>query len=145
LEIKITVPGQPVPQGRPKFTTIGGHARAYDPKKSVDYKKIVAYHAMQHKPKLLLEGELEVEILIYKESLKSFSRKNMELAELGQLRPVTKPDADNYAKGPLDAMKGIIWKDDGQIVDLIARKFYSSKPRIEITIRTLGEIQTELF
>lgn len=69
----------------------------------------------------------------------------MELAELGQIRPVTKPDADNYAKGPLDAMKGIIWKDDGQIVDLIARKFYSSKPRIEITVRTLGEIQTELF
>lgn len=145
MEIKITVPGQPVPQGRPKFTTIGGHARAYDPKKSVDYKRIVAYHAMQHKPKHLLEGELEVEILIYKESLKSFSKRNMELAELGQLRPVTKPDADNYAKGPLDAMKGIIWKDDGQIVDLIARKFYSNKPRIEITVRTLDEIQTKLF
>ena len=145
MKIKFTVPGQPVAQGRPKFTTIGGHARAYDPKKSVDYKKIVAYHAMQHKPKQLLEGELEVEILIFKECLKSFSRKNMELAELGQLRPITKPDADNYAKGPLDAMKGIIWKDDGQIVDLIARKFYSSRPRIEITVRTLGEIQTELF
>jgi len=145
LKIKFTVPGQPVAQGRPKFTTIGGHARAYDPKKSVDYKKIVAYHAMQHKPKQLLKGELEVEILIFKECLKSFSRKNMELAELGQLRPITKPDADNYAKGPLDAMKGIIWKDDGQIVDLIARKFYSSRPRIEITVRTLGEIQESLF
>ena len=145
MKIKFTVPGQPVAQGRPKFTTIGGHARAYDPKKSVDYKKIVAYHAMQHKPKQLLKGELEVEILIFKECLKSFSRKNMELAELGQLRPITKPDADNYAKGPLDAMKGIIWKDDGQIVDLIARKFYSSRPRIEITVRTLGEIQESLF
>lgn len=144
MEIKITVPGQPVPQGRPKFTT-KPFVRAYDPPKSAAYKKRVAYHAMQHKPKQLLEGELEVEILIYKESLKSFSRKQTELAELKQLRPTTKPDADNYAKGPLDAMKGIIWKDDGQIVDLIARKFYSSRPRIEITIRTLDEQQMQLL
>lgn len=144
MEIKITVPGQPVPQGRPKFTT-KPFVRAYDPPKSARYKKLVAYHAMQHKPKQLLEGELSVEILVFKESLKSFSKKKMELAESGQLRPVTKPDADNYAKGPLDALKGIIWKDDGQVVDLVARKFYSSKPRIEVTIRTLDETQIELF
>lgn len=144
MEIKITVPGQPQPQGRPKFTT-KPFVRAYDPPKSAAYKKLVAYHAMQHKPKQLLEGELSVEILVFKESLKSFSKKKMELAESGQLRPTTKPDADNYAKGPLDALKGIIWKDDGQVVDLVARKFYSSKPRIEVTVRTLDETQIELF
>lgn len=145
MEINIIVPGQPVAQGRPKFTTVGGFARAYDPKKSVDYKKLVAYHAMQHRPKNLLEGELSVEILIFKECLKSFSKKKLELAELRQLRPITKPDADNYAKGPLDALKGIIWKDDGQVVDLVARKFYSKVPRIEVTIKTIDETQIELF
>ena len=144
MEIKITVPGQPVPQGRPKFTT-KPFIRAYDPPKSAAYKKLVAYHAKQHQPMQLLEGELEVEILVFKESLKSFSKKKMELAESGELRPTTKPDADNYAKGPLDALKGIIWKDDGQVVDLVARKFYSSKPRIEVTVRTLDETQIELF
>lgn len=144
MEIKITVPGDPVPQGRPKFTT-KPFVRAYDPPKSAAYKKLVARHAKKQQPAELLEGELEVEILIFKQSLKSFSKKKVELAESGQLRPTTKPDADNYAKGPLDALKGIIWKDDGQVVDLIARKFYSSKPRIEITVRTLEEQQIELL
>lgn len=144
MEVKIIVPGQPVPQGRPKFTT-KPFVRAYDPPKSARYKKLVAYHAAKQKPKQLLEGELAVEILVFKECLKSFSKKKAELAEARLLRPITKPDADNYAKGPLDAMKGIVWKDDGQVVDLIARKFYSKDPRIEITIRTLEEQQTELF
>lgn len=144
MEIKITVPGDPVPQGRPKFTT-KPFVRAYDPPKSAAYKKLVARHAKKQQPLELLEGELEVEIIIFKQTLKSFSKRNKALAESGMLRPTTKPDADNYAKGPLDAMKGIIWKDDGQVVDLIARKYYSSEPRIEITVRTLEGQQTELF
>jgi Holliday junction resolvase RusA-like endonuclease len=145
MEINITVPGEPVPQGRPKFSTIGGHARAYDPKKSVDYKKLVSRYAMQHKPATLLDGALEVQILIFKPMLKGFSKKKAEQAEARLIRPTTKPDADNYAKGPMDALKGIIWKDDGQVVDLVARKFYSANPRIEITVKTLDNQQIELI
>ena len=144
MEIKIIVPGEPVPQGRPKFTT-KPFVRAYDPPKSAAYKKLVARYAMQQKPKHLLLGELAVQIDIYKGTLKSFSKKKAELAEARLLRPTTKPDADNYAKGPLDACKGIIWQDDGQVVDLIARKFYSSNPRIEITVTALDEQQVKLL
>lgn len=145
MEINITVPGIPVSQGRPKFTTIGGHARAYDPKKSADYKKLVARYAMQHKPAALLDGALEVHVLIFKPMLKGFSKNKAEQAEARLIRPITKPDADNYAKGPMDAIKGIIWKDDGQVVDLWARKFYSYNPRIEITVKTLDNQQIELI
>lgn len=144
MEIKIIVPGEPVPQGRPKFTT-KPFIRAYDSPQSVAYKKLVARYAMQHKPEQLLEGSLSLHIDIYKQTLKSFSKKKAELAEVRLLRPTTKPDADNYAKGPMDALKGIIWKDDGQVVDLVARKFYSSEPRIEITVIALDEQQVELL
>lgn len=138
MEIQIIVPGECVPQGRPRFTT-KPFVRAYDPQKSAAYKKLVAIHAQKHRPSELLEGELSIEIDIYKGSLKSFSKKKAELAEKRLLRPITKPDVDNYSKGPLDACKGIIWKDDGQVVELIARKYYSKDPRIEMTIRTLEE------
>ena len=144
MEINITVPGEPVPQGRPKFTT-KPFVRAYDPPESAAYKKLVARYAMQHKPGQLLDGPLEVKILIFKPILKSFSKKKVAQAEALLLRPITKPDADNYAKGPMDALKDIIWKDDGQVVDLVARKFYSSNPRIEITVRTLDDQQIELI
>lgn len=144
MEIKIIVPCEPVPQGRPKFTT-KPFVRAYDPPKSAAYKKLVAKHAMQQKPKHLLQGELAVHIDIFKGTLKSFSKKKAELAEARLLRPTTKPDADNYAKGPLDACKGIIWKDDGQVVELIARKFYSLNPRVEITVCSLEEQKINLL
>ncbi|MBB1163667.1 RusA family crossover junction endodeoxyribonuclease [Lacticaseibacillus rhamnosus] len=36
--IRLTIPGNPVPQGRPRFTRIG---RAYDPTKSRNYKQYV--------------------------------------------------------------------------------------------------------
>lgn len=144
MEIQIIVPGDPKPQGRPKFTT-KPFIRAYDPPESAAYKRLVAHYAVQQKPTHLLEGQLSVHIDIYKQTLKSFSKKKADLAEAKILRPTTKPDVDNYAKGPLDACKGIIWKDDGQIVDLIARKYYSSDPRIEITVTTLDEQQTKLM
>lgn len=144
-EIKFTVPGDPVPQGRPRATSKGGMTKLYDPPASREYKKLVKAYASKNRPPELIEGYIEVEMLIYKRSLKSFSKKKIAEAEAGFLRPKTKPDADNYAKGILDAMKGIIWQDDGQVTDLIARKYYSANPRAEIVIRPLGGVQESLF
>ncbi|OMD02745.1 RusA family crossover junction endodeoxyribonuclease, partial [Paenibacillus odorifer] len=58
-------------------------------------------------------------------------------ADRGDILPVTKPDADNYLKGVKDALKGIIWKDDSQVVDAFVRKRYSAQPRIEVKIKQL--------
>lgn len=144
MEVKFTVPGQPVPQGRPRFTT-KPFVRTYDPPKSAKYKRKVKRFAEKVAPDKPLQGELYAEVLIYKETLKSFSKIKKAAAEARTLRPTTKPDVDNYAKGILDAVKGIIWEDDGQVVDLVTRKFYSEIPRAEITIREISDIQEKLF
>ncbi len=67
--------------------------------------------------------------------LKSFSKIKRSKANKGDLRPTTKADADNYAKGILDSLNGLFWHDDGQIVDLHIGKYYSDKPRIEMEIK----------
>lgn len=144
MEIKFTVPGQPVPQGRPRFTT-KPFVRSYDPPKSAKYKNKVKKFAEKIAPEKPLQGELYAEILIFKETLKSFNKTKKAAAEARTLRPTTKPDADNYAKGILDAVKGIIWEDDGQVVDLVTRKFYSEIPRAEITIKEISDVQEKLF
>src|SRR3546814_19545477 len=56
---------------------------------------------------------------------------------------VPKPDIDNYAKGALDALTDtkVVWPDDWQVADLIARKRWASADSpdgITITIRTLS-------
>lgn len=128
------------------FVSRGEFVTVYNPPKSKQYKKLVSKHAMKLKPEKLLKGMLEVEILIFKESLKLFSKKNKELAEARLLMPITKPGFDNYAKGPLDALKRNhlegCW---GKSLILFTRKYYSANPRVEITVRTLDTEQIELL
>lgn len=135
--IQFTVYGEPVAQGRPRASTFHGQVKLYDPAKSKDFKKYVKLVASQHRPDKLLEGPICMKVVVYKSSLKSFSKKKTEAAERGEIRPITKPDVDNYVKGVKDALKSVIWKDDSQVVDLHISKFYSQSPRIEITIEEL--------
>jgi Holliday junction resolvase RusA-like endonuclease len=142
--IQFTVYGEPVAQGRPRATTINGHIRMYDPKKSSDFKNYVRLVASEHRPDKLLEGPISLTVKVYKKTLKSFSKKKIAAAESGQLRPTSKPDVDNYVKGVKDALKNVIWKDDSQVVDLHISKWYSETPRIEVTIVPLEEQQQTL-
>lgn len=44
---------------------------------------------------------------------------------------VVRPDIDNLQKGIFDALNGVCWKDDSQIVEVLAQKVYvDSEPRI---------------
>lgn len=36
-------------------------------------------------------------------------------------------------------MKGIIWHDDAQIVEMVVRKFYDMQPRAEVKIKLISK------
>ena len=135
--IKLVIYGEPVAQGRPRFSTVGGFIRAYDPAKSKDYKDYVRLAAVSEmKGKVPLDGALALSVRVYRSIPKSFSKKKQALAEAGKIKPITKPDMDNYIKGIKDALKSVCWKDDSQIVTYREPfgKFYSETPRIEIEV-----------
>lgn len=135
--IKFTVWGEPVAQGRPRASTANGYVKMYDPKKSREFKQYVRLVASQHRPKELLTGPLKMKVKVFKPTLKSFSQKKKAAAEKGEIRPITKPDVDNYIKSVFDGLNQVIWKDDSQVVDLQVSKFYSESPRIEVEIQEL--------
>lgn len=60
-------------------------------------------------------------------------------------RPAVRPDLDNFCKSVKDAANGILWKDDGQIVFLIAEKVYSYKPGLEIFVSQSEEYLATCF
>lgn len=128
--MKIIIEGKPEPQLRPR---ISGN-RMYDPKKTSDYKKYVRLSARQQYKGEPLKKALTVEMDIYREIPKSTSNKRRLMKNEKAIRPIVKPDVDNYTKGILDALNGIIYKDDSQVVDLTARKYYSDNPRVEVEI-----------
>jgi len=132
--IEITVPGEPVAQGRPRFTTQSGFARAYDPRRSRDYKNYVMHIASQICKGQVFTGAVEMTVNIYRQIPKSWTKKKQKQAEDGFVRPTLKPDVDNYVKGIKDALNGIAYVDDSQVVALFISKHYSREPRVYIRI-----------
>lgn len=135
--IEFTVAGEPVAQGRPRFSTRGSFVKAYDPAKSKDYKayvKLVAAAAMNERSLKPFDGAISVDIKAFVSVPKSKSKKFREAALICEIRPTKKPDCDNIAKILLDAMTGIVYEDDKQIVKLSVEKYYDEVPRVEVAI-----------
>lgn len=61
------------------------------------------------------------------------------VAELGFIYPTSKPDWDNVAKAYCDMVQGILLYDDSLIIEGVSKKRYSSKPRIEITLKYMED------
>ena len=139
-ELKFEIPGSPIGQGRPKFSTINGHAVAYDPEKSRNYKayvKLLATQAMKDSGFTMIDGPCCLDIMAFFEVPKSKSKKFKERALLGLERPTKKPDIDNIVKALQDALNGLAYKDDSSIVFLSVAKCYSEVPRVEVILREI--------
>lgn len=132
------VPGEPVAQGRPRFSRRGGFITAYDPAKSRNYKwavRLMVQRQMQGKK--IIEDGCKATIDIFRGIPASWSKKKRAEALAGKIRPVTKPDTDNYIKIILDSLNSIVYKDDNLILEITARKWYSDTPMVLVKIETL--------
>ena len=132
--ISITVPGDPVPKGRPRVTTRGGFARTYTPKKTRDYEariRAAAVEAMAGRPPTL--APVEVEIGAYFGVPKSWPDWKKRLFGFGEsIGHAMRPDLDNVIKAALDALNGVAFADDAQVMDIRGIKYFNREPRLEI-------------
>ena len=135
--VEFVVPGPPVGKGRPRFSTINGHAVAYTPEKTASFENLVrlAYKQAYPDKKPFDKGvQLSVTINAYFPIPKATSKKKAALMKERQIRPTTKPDLDNLAKSICDALNKVAFYDDSQVVVLKVRKFYDETPQTDIII-----------
>lgn len=131
--IHLTIDGIPMQTQRPRTTKFG---RFYVPNAAKNKK----YIRNQIKQQIdienfdIIDAEVKVKIKFYMEIPKSFSKTDIVLAEMGKIRPTTTPDVDNLMKTYFDAITGILWLDDGQVISSNGYKYYSINPRTEIDI-----------
>ena len=132
MRYELTVFGQPVGKGRPRFTRYG---QPYTPTATKAYEELVKYTFMSSYPKgLPLEDALKVGVIAYFAIPTSYSKKKRQACLNGEI-PVTKrPDADNVAKVILDGLNKCAYKDDKQVVELHVTKMWSDMPRVEVYI-----------
>ena len=138
--MEIVIYGEPIPQGRPRFTKTG---HAYDPDRSRNYKQLVRFWVTQHLKKIddwkPFENALCVDLTFYMGIPSSWSKKKRIQAIQGQIRPTSKRlgDLDNMVKGVTDAISGLVYVDDSQIVNLGISKYYSETPRCVFKVTPL--------
>ena len=127
--IMLVIYGDPVPQGRPRFSR-NGHT--YSPQRSADYRQWVRLNMVNHVRKYMqkpLEKAVLLDITFYLGIPTSWSKKKRMEAAQGQIRPTGKRsgDLDNLVKMIQDAGNGILWADDSIITDLKTRKRYTGE------------------
>lgn len=138
--IKFTVPGEPVPKGRHRARIVQPRNRTafihfYQDSETEKYESLVArYASLAMQTRGLILGALRVEVTAYVAIPQSWSGKKHLQAIEEEILPTTRPDADNYLKCCLDAMNGVAYKDDAQVVAMLVRKRYAEIPRLEIEI-----------
>lgn len=132
------VPGRPQGKGRPRIGKVGVHSRMFTTAATVAYEGLIALAAQQAMAgRTLLTGPVFVHMEITLPVPSSWSQKRKALALAGQIHPTTKPDADNVIKAIFDGMNGIVWVDDVQVVELLARKAYGEIPGVKVSVQPI--------
>lgn len=118
------------PRQRQRVAMIGGRPRAMNYLPTKDrvnvYKaalQAAACKAMNESGRVLkIDQPLSVELCFRLPRPKKF----LTLKLANKLIPYDrKPDIDNFIKSTLDALNGIVWVDDSQVVEIGARKWYA--------------------
>ena len=121
--VHFQIPGRPKSKGRPRF----GNGRTYTPAATQNQEafiKILATQAMGDLARCADPVAVTIDIAI--SPPKSMPKRQRDEALCGLLRPAKKPDCDNIVKLISDALNGIVWVDDSQVVDLVVKKRYAA-------------------
>ena len=136
--ILIVIPGCPVAKGRPKLTTVLGHARSYTPEKTRNFEAEIKWISRQEMAgRVPMKCALGARINVFLTVPASWSGKKQRAALSGAVVPSKRPDIDNYLKSVFDGMNQVVYADDALVCDLSMTKRYSDSPRVMVEIYEL--------
>jgi|SRR6185369_4421281 len=107
---------KPVPKGRPRLSRYG----TYTPTKTVVFENTIRHEAIKAgiKP---IDGAVSIAVIFKHKKPKNPSKSFPSQGDL-----------DNFLKAVLDALNGIMYKDDSSIVQITTSKEYADHDSIEI-------------
>lgn len=133
--IRFWVPGIPAPQGSHKaFMPRGARYPVVtdDNRHTRPWRSMVALVASQNGDGDLLTGALTLTARFYLPRPRTLPKRITD--------PTRKPDLSKLVRAIEDALTGVLWKDDSQVVLILASKHYGT-PGCEITISAVNKEQ----
>jgi Holliday junction resolvase RusA-like endonuclease len=135
---EFTVIGRAEPAGSKRAVPMGQRWGVIDDNaKSKVWKREVAQTAADVYAGDLLTGPLAVEFDFYVSRPRGHfgtGRNAGAVKDSAPLYPATRPDVLKLARGVEDALTGVVWNDDAQIVDERLTKRYGSPVRVEVRV-----------
>ena len=109
--------------------------RHYTPEATRSYEGMIramAYQEMAGREPT--DRPVHMQMTAYFDVPKSYSKLRRARALGKEMFPTKKPDLDNIAKAFLDAMNGVVFKDDCQVVWHEFAKMYGPAPMVVVTV-----------
>lgn len=141
-ELTVVVYGSAKPAGSKRGFLRGGRVIVTDANPNAKPWKLqvaqVAGEAMAGRE--LIEGPLEVSFQFFRARPKGhYGKKGFSAAGRAMPYPTGRPDVLKLARGVEDALTGIVWGDDAQIVRELLAKEYGTPERVVIVVRSLAQ------
>ena len=126
----------PVGKQRARYARRGNFVQTYTPDKTRNYEALLKEAAIEamgsSKP---LETPVSLYLYIRVPIPKSFSKKKVQDCLNGSEQPMKKPDSSNVLKSVEDAMNGVVYMDDCQIINHHMTRVYSTLAGVDICIK----------
>ena len=135
LVVIFSVDGIPHGKGRPRFRRTGNFVSTYTDAKTKTYEALVKESA---KKAMGSTDPLETPVAFYCHIRlpvpKSYPKKRVEACLSCSEWPTKKSDIDNYCKSIMDALNGVVYLDDSQVVYLLSTKKYSTVAGVDVIV-----------
>jgi Holliday junction resolvase RusA-like endonuclease len=122
------LPGVPRPQKQTRYA----RGKFFDP--SYLDKAQIRWQIQPYAPDDQLHGPMAMDMTFFMPIPKDVSKSTRQKMVNGTLRPDKRPDFDNLAYIITNALKGLIYRDDGQVVDCCIHKYYGEIPRTVLKV-----------
>jgi crossover junction endodeoxyribonuclease RusA len=129
--LELFVSGRPAPQGSKKH--VGNGVMLEMSKAVAPWRTTVAWHAAQAHRTAPLDGPLRVEFAFVMPRPTSLPKRKATPPH------IKRPDLDKLARAVMDALTGVVWRDDSQVNDLHPTKRYAEldeQPGVHIRVVT---------
>lgn len=133
MAITFSVPGDPVPQPRPRITTRGKHGHAYTPASHPihAYRAAIAAAARAAGATPTDAAPLTLIVdLVFERPKSHFLKRGLK----DDAPKLPRADCSNCLKGIEDALNGVAWLDDTQVGRVVVEKTYGTEARTTVRI-----------
>lgn len=143
-KVELVIYGEPVGKQRPRVSMANGVVRTYTPKKTTTYENLIAHEytcRYKHRQFEMNEPIAAYVIAYFGLNKGDYGKKGLNKSGKRKLSvgfATTHIDIDNVLKSVFDALNGICYYDDKQIVQVIGVKRYTQDtPRVEIRLESI--------